>query len=91
MSRNLVKVIELNSKDKIFECSLEEIEKAYEFAKEMEAIGLDVKIEAPGLPESLANELGVSKEDLQKLKESIDFEIDEHEDEMEQSCCFKES
>lgn len=62
----------------LFSCSVENIEQAYSFAKEMESLGIEVYIQAPSLPETLALELGSEKELIQKLKQEIQEEITSH-------------
>lgn len=73
-----VKVIEEQSQTVLFECDMENIEKAYRYAVELEGMGIDVKILAPSLPESLGESLGVSSFELNRLKVEIQDEIDSH-------------
>lgn len=69
----------LDEQDQIlFECSLEEAEKAWAYARQMEDYGVDVRISAPSLPESLAKVLGGSDEELAKLRHELTEEIDSH-------------
>lgn len=81
---NTVKVIEQQSQTTLLECSLDEIEKAYQFAVEMEGHGIDVTIKSPSGPESLAESLGISEEDKDKLKKMLEQEIEDHE--FDESC-----
>ncbi len=78
-----VKVYDKQENQLLFECQIDEIEKAYEFAKEMEALGIDVEIKAPSLPETLAYGLGAKNEELGTLKQEIIDEVLSHEG----SCC----
>ncbi|MCB9091096.1 MAG: hypothetical protein H6621_11360 [Halobacteriovoraceae bacterium] len=86
---NKVRVIEIQSGEILFQCSMDESEKAYQYASDMEAIGLDVTVQAPSTMETLAHELGISRAEIQdKLVASMDEEIDSHNDDVD-SCCFK--
>jgi hypothetical protein len=71
----------------LFECSLTESEKAYQYAASMEELGLDVEVISPTLSESLSSSLGLSREQQQEYKESMEEEIEAHEG----SCCFEET
>lgn len=73
-----VRVIEEQSDTILFECEMKDIEKAYQYAVELEGMGIDVKIQAPSLPESLGESLGVSSFELNRLKIEIQDEIDSH-------------
>lgn len=84
--QSAVKVIEPNSNEVLFTCNLEDINKAYKYAVEMENLGIDTVIKAPGLPETLISQLGASQEDIEKLNKIIEKEIDDH---LPDSCCFK--
>lgn len=78
-----VQVIEVNSGESLFSCELKEIDSAYKYAVEMEKLGLDVKVEAIGLPFALSEELGISEEHKKQYLQSLDDEINSHDD----SCC----
>lgn len=83
-SRPKILVKDVQSKQILFECALTESEKAYQFAAEMEEMGLDLEVIIPTLGETLSNSLGHSKEELAQYKESLEEEMDSHEG----SCCF---
>jgi hypothetical protein len=86
-----VKVIEQSSQEVLFECEIHEMERAYNYAEQMEEIGLDVKIEAPSAPETLARSLGSSEETISSLKAEIQKEIEDHDIEGQfESCTFCE-
>lgn len=76
-----VQVIDQISNQILFECSFEQIETAYQKAHEYEEMGLDVKINAPGLTETLIKSLGASEEEIQSYKNGLDDEISSHNDE----------
>ena len=82
------KVIEKNSGETLFECSVDDIDKAYQYALEMEEIGLDIEVVSPSAPETLAKVLGASDQELQKLQTVLKEEIEDHEPD---SCCFTPS
>ena len=73
-----VKVIDKLEGQTILECPVEEQDKAFEYAKQMEELGLDVKIDSPSVPESLARVLGAREQEIQNLRHEIDKEIDSH-------------
>lgn len=77
---NLVKVIDVISGSVLFETTIEKIADAYDFATQMEEIGLDLKIEAPGLTETLINSLGANEEEIATYKQSLVDEINDHDD-----------
>ena len=73
MQEKIVKVIEIQEGKVLFECNMEEIQLAYDQAAVFEEMGLDIEVLAPSAPETLAMALGSSKEDLEHLKDSIEF------------------
>ncbi len=69
----------LDEQDQVlFQCSLDQAEKAWNYAKDMEALGISVKISSPSLPESLAKSLGGSEQELDTLRHELEDEIDSH-------------
>lgn len=60
---------------------MDKIQDAYSFASMMEEEGLDIKIEAPGLGETLISSLGAGEEEIAEYKKGLDQEISEHNDE----------
>lgn len=86
-SKPKILVRDVHTQQVLFECGITESEKAYQFAAEMEEMGLDIEVISPTLGETLSNSLGLSKEDQEKYKESLEEEMDSHEG----SCCFEES
>lgn len=86
-SKPKILVRDVQTQAVLFECAIEESEKAYQFAAEMEEMGLDIEVVSPTLGETLSNSLGLSKEAQEKYKESLEEEMDSHEG----SCCFEES
>lgn len=81
-----IRVIDIGTGQVLFECALNESDKAFKFAAQMEEIGIDVNIINPTLSETLSESLGYSEEQKQKYKESLEEEIEQHEG----SCCFEE-
>jgi hypothetical protein len=80
-------VRDIHTQHILFECFIDESDKAYRFAAEMEELGLDIEVVSPTLSEGLSASLGLSKEQLEHYKESMDEEIEAHEG----SCCFEEA
>ncbi|MDH4469226.1 MAG: hypothetical protein QE271_14300 [Bacteriovoracaceae bacterium] len=60
--------------------SFEQMDEAYQMASEFEENGVEVELMIPGAAESLANELGLSLEERDKLFSSIEQEMDDHDD-----------
>lgn len=77
MSRR-IKVIEINSKEVLFECDVDDEDKAYAYAKDMEDMGIEVEINSPSLPETLVSTLGANQEDIEALKKMMNEEIESH-------------
>ena len=77
---NLVRVIDLISGTTLFETTIEKMEDAYAFAAQMEEVGLDIEIQAPGLAETLIKSLGAGEKEINKFKQSLQDEIDDHDD-----------
>lgn len=86
-SKPKILVRDVQTQQVLFECAINESEKAYQFAAEMEEMGLDIEVVSPTLGETLSNSLGLSKEDQETYKQSLEEEMDSHEG----SCCFEES
>lgn len=62
----------------LFSCDITEMDKAFQFARQMEEMDVEVKVMVPSLPETLINALGSTPEDQEMLKESIDKELNDH-------------
>ncbi|MCK6593702.1 MAG: hypothetical protein L6Q33_00725 [Bacteriovoracaceae bacterium] len=77
---NRVKVIEVMSETTLFECPIEDIEIAYQKAREYEEMGIDVEIKAPGIAETLVRSLGANTEEIAEYQKSMNDEIEAHED-----------
>ena len=60
--------------------SFEQMDEAYQMACEFEKNGVEVELMIPGAAASLANELGLSLEERDKLFGTIDQEIDDHDE-----------
>lgn len=80
---NTVKIID-NQGQVLFHCPLEEMEKAHDYACQMEKMGIEVTLIAPSLPESLAASMGMTDDEAQVLRQSIIQEIEEH----DTGCCL---
>jgi len=84
---NIVRVIDNISGSVLFETSVEKIAEAYSFATMMEEEGLDIKIIAPGLAETLISSLGADDTEIQEYKKGMDEEIESHEDDFGCAIC----
>lgn len=81
-----VLVIDVETQQVLFECSVKESEKAYQFAASMENLGLEVKVISPTLAQTLSSSLGLSREDVATYEQSLEDEMEGHEG----SCCFED-
>lgn len=75
-----IRVLDAISSTVLKEFSSDSYEEAQIYASEMEKMGLDIILDAPSLPESLAINLGANTEDVGALKDIINEEIDSHND-----------
>ena len=83
-----VRVLDNISNTILFETSLVKIHEAYTFATLMEKEGLDIRIEAAGLPETLIQSLGASDSELAEYQQSLDQEISFHDDDLGCAICL---
>jgi hypothetical protein len=79
-----IRVIDVQSGQTLFECSLQDSEKAYQFAAQMEEMGLDLKVIVPTLSATLSSSLGLSRDEQMAYEASMEQEIEDHDG----SCCF---
>ena len=79
-----IKVYEINTEETLQTFESHETEKAYEYARQMEEMGIEVKVKIPSINHTLADSLGMGSEDLENLTVAIDKEIDSH-----NSCCVE--
>ena len=82
-----IQVLDQTTGQALFECSMSDSEKAYQFAAQLEEMGLDIKVIVPTISETLSQSLGLSREEQEAFKDSLEEEMDQHEG----SCCFKEN
>ena len=85
---NQVRVIDNISGSTLFETTIEKIAEAYTFAAQMEEVGLDIKIIAPGLTETLIQSLGADSNEIEKYKQGLVEEIDDHDLNFSDSCAI---
>lgn len=82
-----IRVLDQQTGQILFECSISESEKAYLFAAQMEEMGLGIRLEVPTLTDTLFQSLGLSPQQVEAYKKSMDEEIEQHEG----SCCFEDN
>lgn len=80
-----VKIIDVQSQNILFECSMEHIASAYAYAAELEEMGLDIEMIAPTITQSLTDSLGIKHDELEDFEQSVIAEMDDHDG----SCCTK--
>lgn len=78
-------VIDAQTGQILFQCSVEDSAKAYSFAAEMEALGLDIKVINPTLSDTLSASLGLSQQAVREYQQSMQDELEQHDG----SCCFE--
>ncbi len=81
------RVIEKNGGQVLFECDPVDADLAYIKASEYEEMGLDVRVEQPGVNQTLAASLGVEGPGLEVLQDSLAEELEDHPG----SCCFDDN
>lgn len=81
-----VRVIDLHSAQVLFECPVQDADRAYIVAGEYEAMGLEVKVEHPTVNQTLADSLGVTGTPLEEFETSMKDELEDHPG----SCCFSD-
>ena len=67
-----------NEGQELFSCTIDEEEKAFEFAKQMEKLNIEVSIESPSLVETLGIGLGITEKERSQLKDALFYEIKNH-------------
>ncbi len=82
-----IRVVDTETRQVLFECSIDDSGKAYEFAAGMEEMGLSVEVLHPTLSETLTDSLGLSNEERRKYESSLEEEIEHHDG----SCCFEDA
>jgi hypothetical protein len=82
-----IRVLDLQSGQTLFECSIHDSEKAYQFAAQMEEMGLDLKVVVPTLSDTLSTSLGLSRDEQAAYEASMEEEMEDHEG----SCCFTDN
>lgn len=82
-----IRVVDTDSRQVLFECGIDESEKAYQYAASMEEMGLSVDVINPTLSETLTDSLGLSNEERRLYEASLQDEIEHHDG----SCCFEDS
>ena len=80
-------VRDLQSGQTLFECPIEESERAYEAAASMEEMGLEVEVIHPTLSETLSHGLGLSSEEFKNYQKSIEDEIEGHDESCQSKSC----
>ena len=84
MSNNSkVKVIDVNSEEVLFECGIDVVESAFEYAAQMEKLGIDIRILSPTITETLCDSLGIEHDERDDYENSVMAEIEDHDG----SCC----
>ena len=72
------RVIEKLSEQVLCEFNLNQMDKAFAYAKQMEDMGLDVIIDAPDVNKTLAKSLGATEQQWAQYQKSMQEEMDDH-------------
>lgn len=83
--KNNVKVLDKQTKSLLFSCPIEEIEKAYDYAKNMEEMGIEVMVETPTITQTLKSSIMMTTEEEHQFDQIINQEIEDHDG----SCCVE--
>lgn len=81
-----IQVVDSDSRQVLFECPVDEAEKAYNYAADLENMGLSIEVLNPTLSQTLSHSLGLGPEAHAEFEQSMEEEIEHHEG----SCCFKD-
>jgi hypothetical protein len=84
-SGSTIKIIEVQSGETLFECSIEDSEKAYRQATHYDGLGLEVKVVIPSTTRTLFDALKKDPVNWDRVEDELNEEIDSHDD----SCCNK--
>ncbi|MBT3585210.1 MAG: hypothetical protein HN509_09895 [Halobacteriovoraceae bacterium] len=76
MSKNIL-IVDTNA-EVLFQFPVNEIERAYVKALELEDMGIEFELNIPSLPETLANSLGASDQERLQIRAEIEEEIAGH-------------
>lgn len=82
------KIIDKLSQSVLYEFSLSEVEAAYQQAKALEALDLDIELIGPTLSESFLVALGGNLKDISALNDELNTELLDHPN-IKDSCCLK--
>lgn len=77
MDKN-VKVIETQTGETLFSCTMEELESAYNYASSVEKMGIEVKVSTPTITQTLADSLRIPEEQQMEYQASVDEELHDH-------------
>jgi hypothetical protein len=88
-----VQVLSTDSKEVLFECEVDQESHAYEYAAQMEELGVEVEVISPNVIDTLTTALGLKKDEEDAFRHSVYEEIHDHEGQEESelvdtdSCC----
>lgn len=78
-----VQVIDTSTDEVLFECSIADTDKAYDFAAKMEGMGVAIDVLVPTITQTLCDSLGISFEEQEAYEDSVFEELNDHDG----SCC----
>ena len=77
MSKSKIQILDMDG-FLLKEFEQDQMEKAYSYAEEMEAMDIEVQIKAPSLARTLAESLGAKQKDLAILDQELIEELEDH-------------
>ena len=73
----------MQSQEVLFECAIDVVETAFEYAAQLEKMGIAVRILSPTITETLCDSLGIEHDEREEYENSVIAEIEDHDG----SCC----
>lgn len=73
-----IKIYEFNTNELLASFEYDQTEQAYAYAKQMEELGIEIRMDIPSVNHSLGESLGMSESELATLSAAMDEEIASH-------------
>lgn len=83
MTQSKIKILDNQSKEELYSFDIQDHAAAYEKARDLEEMGLDIIVSTPGVTQTLCDTLGIENDAREEYENSVTAEMDDHEG----SCC----
>lgn len=83
MTQSKIKILNKQTNEELYSFDISEHAEAYEKAKDLEEMGLDILISTPGVTQTLCDTLGIENDAREDYENSVAAEMHDHEG----SCC----